>query len=55
MEIVEEFRQVLVDSVKQRLVADVELACYLSGGIDSCAVLGLAQSGIEKPTLAEHR
>jgi asparagine synthase (glutamine-hydrolysing) len=51
-EVVEEFRQVLVDSVKQRLVADVEVASYLSGGIDSCAVLGLAQLGIERPIRA---
>ena len=42
-EIVEEFRKALLDSVRQRLVADVEVASYLSGGIDSCAVLGLAQ------------
>jgi asparagine synthase (glutamine-hydrolysing) len=42
-EIVEAFRNVLSDSVQQRLVADVEVGCYLSGGIDSCAVLGLAQ------------
>jgi asparagine synthase (glutamine-hydrolysing) len=42
-EIVDEFREVLRDAVRQRLVADVEVASYLSGGIDSCAVLGLAQ------------
>jgi asparagine synthetase B (glutamine-hydrolysing) len=37
--IVDKFRQVLRDAVRQRLVADVEVASYLSGGIDSCAVL----------------
>src|SRR4030095_1736828 len=42
-EVVADFRKALLDSVQQRLVADVEVASYLSGGIDSCAVLGLAQ------------
>jgi asparagine synthase (glutamine-hydrolysing) len=51
-EVVEEFRQALDDSVKQRLVADVEVAAYLSGGIDSCAVLGLAQQSMDKPIRA---
>ncbi|MFT6268761.1 MAG: asparagine synthase (glutamine-hydrolyzing) [Alphaproteobacteria bacterium] len=51
-EVVEEFRDALQDSVKQRLVADVEVASYLSGGIDSCAVLGLAQQCMDKPIRA---
>lgn len=48
-EVVEEFREALLDSVKQRLVADVEVAAYLSGGIDSCAVLGLTQQCMDQP------
>ena len=51
-EVVAGFRQVLADSVKQRLVADVEVACYLSGGIDSCSVLGLAQQALDRPVRA---
>ncbi|WP_371194433.1 asparagine synthase (glutamine-hydrolyzing) [Glaciecola sp. SC05] len=51
-EVVEEFRAALKDSVQQRLVADVEVASYLSGGIDSCAVLGLAQQCMDKPIRA---
>ena len=38
----EEFTSVFEEAVKLRLRADVPVACYLSGGIDSCAVLGLA-------------
>ena len=51
-DIVDEFRETLRDSVRQRLVADVEVASYLSGGIDSCAVLGLAQQEMDRPIRA---
>ena len=51
-EVVDGFRAVLSDAVRERLVADVEVASYLSGGIDSCAVLGLAQQGLDRPIRA---
>ncbi len=51
-EVVAGFRTVLDDAVRERLVADVEVASYLSGGIDSCAVLGLAQRHMDRPIRA---
>jgi asparagine synthase (glutamine-hydrolysing) len=51
-EFVAGFREKLHDAVRERLVADVEVASYLSGGIDSCAVLGLAQRQMSRPIQA---
>ncbi|MGH8188578.1 MAG: asparagine synthetase B family protein, partial [Steroidobacteraceae bacterium] len=51
-EIIEGFRAVFDDAVAQRLIADVEVAAYLSGGIDSCAVLGVAQRKLSRPIRA---
>ena len=51
-EVVAGFREVLADAVRERMIADVEVGCYLSGGIDSCAVLGLAQREMSRPIRA---
>jgi asparagine synthase (glutamine-hydrolysing) len=39
---VEEFAAVFEEAVRLRMRADVPVGCYLSGGLDSCAVLGFA-------------
>ena len=41
-EYIEGVREKLMEAVQFRLEADVPVACYLSGGIDSCSILGLS-------------
>jgi asparagine synthase (glutamine-hydrolysing) len=49
---VERLEAALEESVRLRLRADVPVACYLSGGLDSCAVLGLASRISSRPLRA---
>jgi asparagine synthase (glutamine-hydrolysing) len=49
---IEEVRAALDEATRLRLRADVPVACYLSGGLDSCTVLGLAQRHVTRPIRA---
>ena len=45
----ENLRDLLVDSVQKRLIADVETGTFLSGGIDSTLVTAIAQQHVKRP------
>jgi asparagine synthase (glutamine-hydrolysing) len=45
-------RAALLEAVEMRMVADVPVGCYLSGGIDSCSILGLASAVSQSPVKA---
>jgi asparagine synthase (glutamine-hydrolysing) len=48
-EYIEELRILLNESVRMRLVADVPLGAFLSGGIDSAAIVGLMSRNMSEP------
>jgi asparagine synthase (glutamine-hydrolysing) len=49
---IEGVRRELMEAVQLRLEADVPVACYLSGGIDSCITLGLSAANQQAPVKA---
>jgi asparagine synthase (glutamine-hydrolysing) len=51
-EAIDTVRSGLLEAVHLRLEADVPVGCYLSGGIDSCSILGLASAAMQSPVKA---
>ncbi|MDZ7804927.1 asparagine synthase (glutamine-hydrolyzing) [Thiohalophilus sp.] len=49
---IEGVRKQLLHALQLRLEADVPVACYLSGGIDSCSTLGMAAASQQSPVKA---
>lgn len=53
-ELVEELRALIIDAVKRRFLSDVPVGIFLSGGIDSSAVLAAATHGVEATRISAY-
>ncbi|BAU10650.1 asparagine synthase [Leptolyngbya sp. NIES-3755] len=49
---IETLRERFIEAIQLKLEADVPVACYLSGGIDSCTILGVAAACQQSPVKA---
>jgi asparagine synthase (glutamine-hydrolysing) len=49
---VEEIRRLLTESVRYRLIADVAIGAFLSGGVDSSAVVAMMSSHRPTPSMS---
>lgn len=45
----EQLREVLVDAVRKRMVADVEVGAFLSGGVDSSLICAIVRRELQQP------
>jgi asparagine synthase (glutamine-hydrolysing) len=51
-DLIEELRDLLAESVRIRLRADVPVAAYVSGGLDSSAIAAIARDQMDEPLVA---
>ncbi|NOX15392.1 MAG: asparagine synthase (glutamine-hydrolyzing) [Epsilonproteobacteria bacterium] len=48
---IEEFKELIVDSVRLRLRSDVPVGCFLSGGMDSTSITSIAYKVLKTPIM----
>ena len=48
-ELIAKVRAILEDSVKRRMISDVPIGAYLSGGVDSSAVVSIMANNLDEP------
>lgn len=51
-DIIDEFRELMIDSVRLRLRSDVPVGCFLSGGMDSTSITSIAYKVLKTPIMA---
>ncbi len=47
--VIDEFRELMIDSVRLRLRSDVPVGCFLSGGMDSTSITSIAYKVLKTP------